>query len=197
MPLSIQELRVGPELGLYAWFPPDRAASDTADLYGALQRPYVDISTGIRLARGEFNTGLNMWIRAHEPAMCTLRAEGALAEPGVVPGFTQNRFAVSLRDNLTLGLCQGDELALLAWARESADNGSTTAAFAELVVRAFGNRGVLAERLLGCVQAWKNAGSPTDEKLHIRVPADERSMRNESDIARVPIASGVLELTWD
>jgi protein-L-isoaspartate(D-aspartate) O-methyltransferase len=195
-PLSIQELRVGPALGLFVWFPPDRGAADTDDLYAALQRSYVDIPTGIRLGRAEFNNGLNLWIRAHEAAVCTLRAEGALVEPGVVPGFTQNRFASALRDNLTLGLCQGDELAVLAWARDSVENGSTTTPFAELVVRAFGESGVLAQRLLGCVQAWKDMGSPTDEKLQIRVPADERRVLSGPDVARVPLASGVLELTW-
>ena len=114
-PLLSRPVRVGPELGLFAWFPAERGASEAANLDAALQRPPVDLPTGLRLTRTQFRTGLNFWIRAHEPAMIVLQAEGALVETGIVPGFGNQWGSFATRERLTLGLFERADVALLAW----------------------------------------------------------------------------------
>ena len=186
-PLLSRQVRVGPELGLFAWFPAERGAAEAADLYAALQRPPVDLATGLRLTRAQARSGLNFWIRAHEGAVIGLVAEGALVETGIVPAFGNQWGSFATRERSTLGLFEGDDVALLAWRVETADADAN----GELAIRAFGRHGPLTDRLIACVQAWQSAGSPTDDALEIRLgckpgPTD----------AIVPLPSGELVLRW-
>jgi len=187
-PLLVRMVRVGPELGLFAWFPPERGAAEAANLYAAVQRPPVDVPTGLRLTRAEVRGGLNLWIRAHEPAAIVLQAEGALVEWGIVPVFTNSFGSFALRERVSLGLFARDDVALLGWQTE-ADAGLS--APAELVIRAFGQPRQMHERLLASVQAWRKAGSPTDDALQIRLGASPHP-----DDAVIPIPSGELVLRW-
>jgi protein-L-isoaspartate(D-aspartate) O-methyltransferase len=188
--LGIRERRVGPELGLFAWFPPDREPAASCDeLYGVLRSEFADIATGIKLSRAEFGAGLSLWIRAHQPAVFTLHAEGALSDGGPVPRFLRSQWAwAGVRDRLALGLWTGREAALLGRPAEGPDNEEEL----ELVVRAFGGRHV-AEQLIGCIEDWRNAGSPTDEQLQLRRIPDGQPVRSRAGISW---PSGTLELTW-
>ncbi|MBV9326815.1 MAG: methyltransferase domain-containing protein [Chloroflexi bacterium] len=189
-PLSLREIRVGPELGLFAWFPPDRqTVPPTSELYRLLQLDPVDIPTGIALTRAEFHRGLHLWMVAHQPAVFALHVEGMLAELGPVPKFLRNQWAwAGARDRLTSGVWTGDEVALLARADELREDQEDF----ELVVRAFGGRRV-ADHLISCIEGWRRAGSPADEHVQLRLLARKGAVRSQ---ATIPMPSGTLELTW-
>jgi protein-L-isoaspartate(D-aspartate) O-methyltransferase len=188
-PLLSRLVRLGPELGLFAWFPAERGPGDADRLYATLQRPPVDLATGLRLTRAQVRSGLNLWIRAHEQAVIMLQAEGALVETGIVPGFGNEWGSFATRERSTLGLFEHESVALLAWQTEAPDAGQNPPG--ELAIRAFGQHGPLTERLLACVQAWLKAGAPTDDALEVRLGATPRATD-----AVVPIPSGELVLRW-
>ena len=203
-PLLSKLVRVGPELGLFAWFPPDRGATDVARLHAALQRQPVDLATGIRVARRQRSNGLNFWIRARQSTMIVLQAEGALVDTGIVPAFGSQLGSFATRESSTLGLYEGDEsdegddgdeidvggdVALLGWQNHTAYDGQN--APDELIIRAFGRHGLLTKRLLTCIQAWQSAGSPPDDTLEMRIGAQP-----ETGDAVIPLPSCELVLRW-
>ncbi len=193
-PLPIRDVRVGPDLGLFAWFPPDRAA-DTDRLWTILQRPSHDTPTGLVLSVAEFDAGLALWLRAHEPAVFTLRAEGALSETAPVPIFTRSPWAPPwVRERFTFGLFDENGVAVLAQTQgeRPAEHGQAV----ELLVCHYGAHAEIAERLAACVQAWETAGRPSDDLLRIRVPADGTGDRLARHEALVPTPSARLVLTW-
>jgi protein-L-isoaspartate(D-aspartate) O-methyltransferase len=188
-PLLSRLVRVGPELGLFAWFPQDRRGPDTLGLYEVLQRPPVDVATGLRMTQAQVWNGLNLWIRAREPAVIVLQAEGALVETGIIPAFGSKWGSFATRERSTVGLFSNDEVALLGWRVELADAGHH--ALDELIIRAFGEPGRLADRLLAHIQGWQSAGSPTDDALEVHV-----GVTPQAGDAIVPIPSCELVLRW-
>jgi hypothetical protein len=62
----------------------------------------------------------------------------------------------------------------------------------ELAVRAFGGKR-LAEQLIACIEDWRNAGSPRDDDLRLRLIPEGQPTRSA---ARISSQSGTLELTW-
>ncbi len=185
MPLLMREQRVGPELGLYAWSAEGRL--DTDALFATLQRTdFVDIATDLRLTRRDLRTGLNFWVRAHQPAFVQVHAEGALAESAQLPPFMRSLLAHPLmRDRLSIGIWESGALALLAASSDETDP-------IHVVVRAWGDTGA-ADRLIECIRAWRAEGSPSDEQVQLRlVPHGQRS----TAAATIAMSAGTLEITW-
>jgi protein-L-isoaspartate(D-aspartate) O-methyltransferase len=189
-PLGIRELRVGPELGLSAWLPADRQpVPDLAELFDVLQSSFEDLTTRITLSSSAFVAGLNLWVRAHQPEVIAIHAEGALSESGPVPRFVRNPFVwAGALDRLSLGLWSGRELALLGRPEDIESPGDDF----PLLVRAFGGKR-LAERLIGCIENWQSAGSPTDEHVQLRLVPEGQARRSA---ASIPMQAGRLEVTW-
>ena len=185
-PLLIREVRLGPELGLYAWSA--ERALDTDALYATLQgADFEDVSTGLQISRRELRGGLNLWLRTHLKGLVQIHAEGALAESPCLPPFTRSPWAhPAMRDRISIGVWQSGELALLMAASDQAE-------IMQIGVRAWGGRR-LADQLVECVSAWRTAGSPTDDDLHLQlIPRGARARANEPTIAT---SAGTLELTW-
>ena len=60
-PLLLHEVRVGPALGLYAWFPADHSVADAYRLYAVLRgRAAEEVRTEVQLARYELVRGLDL-----------------------------------------------------------------------------------------------------------------------------------------
>jgi protein-L-isoaspartate(D-aspartate) O-methyltransferase len=184
-PLLVREVRLGPELGLYAWSA-DRAL-DTAALYATLQdMDFEDVSTDIQLNRRELRLGLNLWLRAHLTDFVQIHAEGGLADSARLPPFTRSQWAhPAVRDRVSIGVWQSGELALLTADSEQAE-------VMRLGVRAWGGRR-LANRLVECISAWRAAGCPTDDDLHVQLIPNGLPSTAE---ATIPMSAGTLELTW-
>jgi protein-L-isoaspartate(D-aspartate) O-methyltransferase len=184
-PLLLREVRLGPELGLYAWAAD--SVLDTAALYATLQRSdFEDISTDLSLTRRELRVGLNLWLRAHLPEFVQVHAEGAYAESALLPLFMRSQFAhPAMRDRVSVGVWRAGELALLS-------TGSDVAEAMHIGIRAWGGRR-LAERLIDSIQAWRAAGSPTDENLQLQlIPHGGRVHSG----ATIGMSAGTLELSW-
>jgi protein-L-isoaspartate(D-aspartate) O-methyltransferase len=184
-PLLLREVRLGPELGLYAWAA--EANLDTSALYATLQRvDFEDISTELRLTRRELRVGLNLWLRAYLPEFVQVHAEGALSESASVPVFMRGQFAhPAMRERVSIGVWRDGQLALLS-------SGSDVAETLQIGVRAWGGRDQ-AQRLIDSIQAWRDAGSPTDEDLQLQLSPHGMRVRSEAAIA---MSAGNLELSW-
>ncbi|MBV8715821.1 MAG: methyltransferase domain-containing protein [Chloroflexi bacterium] len=184
-PLLLQELRLGPELGLYGWS--SQPGLDTDLLYGTLQRPdFADIAADLQLSRRELRSGLDLWLRAHQPNFVQVHAEGALAESTSLPAFTRSPWAhPAMRDRVSIGIWESGALALLAAASDHADP-------IHVLVRVWGETEA-GDRLVDCIRAWRAAGSPRDEDLQLRLIP--RGGRVHSG-ATIPMSAGTLELTW-
>jgi protein-L-isoaspartate(D-aspartate) O-methyltransferase len=184
-PLLLREVRLGPELGLYAWAVD--TALDADALYATLQRSdFEDIQTDLRVSRRDLRIGLNLWLRAHLPDFVQVHAEGALAESPPVPVFMRSLLAhPAMRDRVSVGTWHAGELALL----------STTSDVAETMqigVRAWGGRRQ-AQRLIDSIQAWQQAGSPSDDDLQLQLIPHDGRVHSEASIV---MSAGTLELTW-
>jgi protein-L-isoaspartate(D-aspartate) O-methyltransferase len=184
-PLLLREERLGPELGLYAWSAEGGLEADA--LYATLQRPdFEDFPTDLQLTRRDLRVGLNLWLRAHLPDFVQLHAEGALAETAPLPVFMRSQFAhPAMRDRVSIGVWRDPELALLSTSSELSET-------MQLGVRAWGGRR-LAQRLIETIRGWRDAGSPSDDDLQLRLIPHGSRPRPEAWIA---MSAGTLELTW-
>ena len=104
--------------------------------------------------------GFALWLALNDDAFCRVTAQGALAESGRVPsllpgGDTPNGVSA------TLGICQGDELVVLA-PRGAHD----------VLLRAFGPDRGLTQRLQNAIARWEGAGRPSNAMFHITVDLD-------------------------
>jgi protein-L-isoaspartate(D-aspartate) O-methyltransferase len=185
MPLLLREVRVGLELGLYAWSVDP--SLDTEALHATLSRPdFEDIPTDLHVTRRELRGGLNLWLRAHLASFVQLHTEGALVETSPLPVFTRSPLAHPyIRDRVSVGIWEDGELALLSADSEQLET-------MQIGVRAWCGRR-LALQLIDCIRAWRAAGSPMDEDLQLQlVPLGHRSRA----LASIPMTSGTLELSW-
>jgi hypothetical protein len=152
-----------------------------------LQRTdFEDVFTDLQLTRRELNGGLNLWLRAHLAAFVQIHLEGSADEASTVPAFMRSPFAhPAMRDRLSIGNWEDGQLALL----------STTSDQAETLpvwVRAWGGRR-LADQLVDCIRAWRDANSPPEEDLEVELVPHGAQVRAA---ATIPMAAGTLELTW-
>jgi len=128
-----------------------------------LAGPAVPHPTGVRAGSAQVTWGLGLWLAAREPRSCRLNEERRTGRRGV-PG---SRLAgTPLRGpgwHSTLGLLDGDSLAIVTSATAADRSGLLTLAAAGFGPRAAG----LAADLAAHVQAWGEAGRPGIAGLHV------------------------------
>jgi hypothetical protein len=121
---------------------------------GLLSAATVGRSTEVQAAPDDVRQGLQLWIAAHDAAICSLWAE---VNTRVLPDL----FGQVERFRGTLGLLDEQALAVLAWRDEHLHQG-------ELCVWAAPGARATAERLVQHVQSWAEHGRPLDAALTIR-----------------------------
>ena len=151
------EVALGPDTGLVLGLGQPRAVEADA-VYTALTKPHTDTPTPVRATADALWTGFSLWLATHEPAMCTLAAVGDVTARDLVPAV----FGSGALYRSTLGLLADTTLCVLA---RPADAGSSADA---VFVRRFGPRPDLAQRLVGQLAAWEEAGRPSTAGLRLR-----------------------------
>jgi protein-L-isoaspartate(D-aspartate) O-methyltransferase len=140
-----------------------------------LAGPAVPHPTGVRAGSAQVTWGLGLWLAAREPRSCRLHEE---RRTGRALGSRLTR--APLRGpgwHSTLGLLDGDSLAIVTSAAAADRSGLLT-----LAAAGFGPRAAdLAADLAAHVQAWGDAGRPGIAGLHVdaypRTPAADPSDR--------------------
>jgi protein-L-isoaspartate(D-aspartate) O-methyltransferase len=176
-------VQLGPEPGLALNFA-DQRDVDAAAIYASLTGPSWDRATGIVATLHEVLGGLSLWLAVREPGLCSLGAEGAPAESGVVPYLFGRAGHQTVR--FTNGLLDQTSLCVLMRSQSlppALDTPDTPVAF-ELLVRSFGPQDALAQRLIDQLAAWDAAGRPATLGLSIRA--------YPSDIDYSPLANEVV-----
>jgi protein-L-isoaspartate(D-aspartate) O-methyltransferase len=140
-----------------------------------LAGPAAPHPTGVRAGSAQVTWGLGLWLAAREPRSCRLHEE---RRTGRALGSRLTR--APLRGpgwHSTLGLLDGDSLAIVTSAAAADRSGLLT-----LAAAGFGPRAAdLAADLAAHVQAWGDAGRPGIAGLHVdaypRTPAADPSDR--------------------
>jgi protein-L-isoaspartate(D-aspartate) O-methyltransferase len=160
-------LALGPESGLAIGFTHDRAV-DAAAVYALLNGPFKDQATGITASLHELWASLPLWLAIHEPLLCGLSADGALAERGIVPYFFGSVGPTPSR--VTSGVLGEKSLCVLMRPHgvPPATDDPDLEAF-ELYVRSFGADDMLAQHFIEQLAAWDAAGRPATRRLWLKV----------------------------
>src|SRR5262249_45131014 len=124
--------------------------------------PSRDVATTIRVTPREIFDGFFLWLALREPGLCSVGAEGAVAERDLVPCLF--RYAGQSKLCTTVGLVQGASLCVLSPASDRTSHSAPI----DLRVRTFGPDNQLARRLIDQVVAWDRAGRPSSKGLRIR-----------------------------
>jgi protein-L-isoaspartate(D-aspartate) O-methyltransferase len=140
-------------------------------LAALLTGPPTPHPTGVRAGSAQVTWGLGLWLAAREPRSCRLHEERPPGRSGA-PGSRLTR--APLRGpgwRSTVGLLDGDSLAIVTSATAADRSGLLT-----LAAAGFGPRAAdLAADLAAHVEAWGEAGRPGIAGLHIdaypRAPA--------------------------
>ncbi len=140
---------------------------DAGALVRALRAPASDHALHRPLTRYEAVTAFAFWLGLHDDAFCRLSAHGESSLRDVIPDLA-GTFAAYGRAG-TLGLCVGDELALLAPAGDGtlASDGAPASDEDDVVVRRFGPDAGGVARIRAALAAWDAAGRPGSDRLHI------------------------------
>ncbi len=160
-------VQLGPESGLSLSIDSRRPVDATA-VYARLTSSSNDWPTTVSVTRGEIWGGVELWLALHEPDLCSLQAEGDMAERGLVPCLLG--FGGLWKSCFTKGVLHNANLCLLtpppstAPALEQIGNNSPF----ELFVRDFGADEALARTLVEHITTWDAAGRPATEGLRIR-----------------------------
>jgi protein-L-isoaspartate(D-aspartate) O-methyltransferase len=163
--------------GLFLLLPdgtPEVNGEAVAELLAGPPTPYP---TGVRAGSAQVTWGLGLWLAAREPRSCRLNEEGPAGRRGA-PGSRLTR--APLRGpgwHSTLGLLDGDGLAIVTSATAADRSGLLT-----LAAAGFGPHAAdLAADLAAHVQAWGEAGRPGIAGLHVdaypRAPAADPADR--------------------
>jgi protein-L-isoaspartate(D-aspartate) O-methyltransferase len=173
-------VQLGQESGLYLLVE-DRSSVDAEAAYQLLRGPHRDLPTSVRVTLREIWGGLSLWLALREPNFCSLGAQGAVVQSGIVP----NLFDFSSESSSTVGLFGEHSLCMLISSVDQPFRSpecitSDPLAF-ELFVRNFGPDDTLARRLIEQVIAWDAAGRPSNEGLRIHVyPLDTDYVSSEN-----------------
>ena len=158
---------------------------DIHALYQWLTGPSSNRSTHIQITPRKIFFGLHIWLALHEMNYCQVSVERSLLEHGIIPPlfplYSSNKFTSSF------GLLGDSGLSLLTYSPLPSTNAEeiNSAIPFELFVRSFGsdNDGALTDKLIEQITAWNNAGSPTEENLHIEAyPRDTPYFPNPNEI---------------
>jgi protein-L-isoaspartate(D-aspartate) O-methyltransferase len=159
-------IKLGPEPGLALNFAHERVC-DAEAVYASLAGPALDRATDVVVTPGEVWGGLNLWLATREPELCTLGAEGALAESELVPYLFGWQGQRTWR--FTNGVLEGSSLCVLMrpHGQPPAPDTPRDATF-ELFVRSFGRSDAPAQGLIDQIVAWDSAGRPASSQMHIK-----------------------------
>ena len=124
-------------------------------------------STGVSATPEDVRYGLQLWLAAHDAAVCSLWAD---LSTRVLP----NLFGHSERFRGSVGLLDEGALAVLAWRDEPAHQG-------ELCVWSAPAARRTAERLVQHICHWAERGRPTDVAVHIRAYPRETTPTIDTD----------------
>ena len=169
-------IQLGPEPSLYME-PMDEFSIDTDAAYSLLTSPSKDWAADVEVKVWDVLSGsLWTWLALHKLHMCKLVAEGDMVERNIVPpligidGKQKSAGTAALLDNTGLAALMRPPdqlLPMVPMAKLFAPDLPATQPFA-LFVRQFGPDDSIAGRLLTQIQAWKAAGSPSSNTMHIR-----------------------------
>ncbi len=160
-------VQLGPESGLSLTIDGHRSV-DAAPIYARLTGAVTDWPTTVSVTRGEIWGGVALWLALHEPDLCSLRAEGDLADRGLVPCLFN--FGGTWKSCFTKGVLQAANLCLLTPPPSTVpalEQLGNTSPF-ELFVRDLGADDALARTLIEHIATWDAADRPADEGLRIR-----------------------------
>jgi protein-L-isoaspartate(D-aspartate) O-methyltransferase len=128
-----------------------------------LAGPATPHPTGVRAGSAQVTWGLGLWLAAREPRSCRLNEERRTGRRGVPGGRLPGTPLRGPGWHSTLGLLDGDSLAIVTSATAADRSGLLT-----LAAAGFGPRAAdLAADLAAHVQAWGEAGRPGIEGLHV------------------------------
>jgi len=128
-----------------------------------LAGPAAPHPTGVRAGSAQVTWGLGLWLAAREPRSCRLNEERRTGRRGVPGGRLPGTPLRGPGWHSTLGLLDGDSLAIVTSATAADRSGLLT-----LAAAGFGPRATdLAADLAAHVQAWGEAGRPGIEGLHV------------------------------
>ncbi len=192
---SETRVRLGPGSGLSLAID-GRRSLDAAAVYARLTGAGHDWPTSVYVTRGEIWGGVDLWLALHEPDLCSVWAEGDMADRGVVPCLLG--FGWTCKSCFTKGVLKEEHLCLLAPppsaapALEQIRNGSPF----ELFVRDFGGDDALARTLVELTAAWDAAGRPAEKGLRIRAYASDTPYVLAEDEAMVQKRWSRLIFDW-
>lgn len=134
----------------------------------SLKGQYIDTALSLNLSVDDLWESLDLCLSIRESAFCRLVAHGTAAEHGVVPDSMQIGGGSSRPIAATIGLCDGEKLALFVLGTDG------------IFIRSFGNGASLAKRLLRNIESWNESSRP----------------RNSDLLVRAYPATGVTSLSW-
>jgi protein-L-isoaspartate(D-aspartate) O-methyltransferase len=187
---SPNRIQLGPDPGLYVE-PLDDFPIDPNAAYQLLTGNHKDWDTKVNVVVWDVIGGsLWTWLALHEPRMCKLIAEGEAAEQNLVPpllGFvtkqkTSQTAMLPGETGVTALMRPPDQLLpMIPFEKLFAPDSPVAQPF-PLFLRQFGEDESTVHQLLTQIQAWKTAGSPPSNSMHIRAypkDADYRPSRQE------------------
>jgi len=138
----------------------------------SLKGQYIDTALSLNLSVDDLWESLDLCLSIRESAFCRLVAHGTAAEHGVVPDSMQIGGGSSRPIAATIGLCDGEKLALFVLGTDG------------IFIRSFGNGASLAKRLLRNIESWNESSRPRNSDLLVR--AYPATGVNESQLAGDP-----------
>jgi protein-L-isoaspartate(D-aspartate) O-methyltransferase len=198
-------VQVGPDAKLYVE-PMEEFAIDSDVVYDFLTKPVRDWGADVEVTAWDVLGGsLWTWLALHEPHMCKLVAEDELVEQGLVPpviGIDAKKkssgTAILLDQTGLAGLMRSPDqpLPMVPFEKLFNPDSPATQSFA-LFVRQFGGDESVAARLLARIQAWKAAGCPSSNTMHVRAyPRDvDYKLVEEEILLEKPWTKLIIEWT--
>ncbi len=159
------------------------AEAQTVDSEGILRLlngPAQDTPTQVKLTLQELFYSLNFWLALHESRFCSLTAQRAAVERGVV----SNLFALpgTIPTYVAIGVLSHQALCVLKYTVDEKIKLPPTIAGTlpillpvHLVVRTFGDDSQQTQALVALVEAWDRAGRPSEQKLQIYAYKNEQA----------------------
>lgn len=163
---SVMQLGSVPGLSLSV---DDSTSVDPDAVYALLRGPHIDVSSGVTVSTSEVWRCLSPWLALRQLAFCSLSAWGDAVDEQIVPPLlTQSG---EWKAAHTAGLVGRDELCALALpVTERGDSSSLCGNEKfDLIVRRYGHRSALADRMIVDIRAWDELGRPGMERLEITV----------------------------
>ena len=161
-------LSLGPEPGLS--IDVDHGVKVNGDVVYSLLSGQSEVQpSGVYASPSEVFGALALWLSLRASGFCSLRAEGQIADRGIVSYFIMNHGGWKICYTFGLlgdeGLCVFERPPKPDFSAEQPDGPQPS----ELFIRGFGRGTELARLLIAQVKAWDAAGRPSGKGLRIRI----------------------------